>query len=107
MIPAAHCLLKSAPNISFERSGISGPFMQDLPLAKMFPARSIRALGARMRDEFPCTGCGDSVGIDCAKCRFFEATPEWPDFTGSVYCLLHQKSRSRSTARAVARDEKA
>jgi hypothetical protein len=44
MIPAAHCLLKSAPNISFERSGISGPFMQDLPLAQMFPARSIRAL---------------------------------------------------------------
>ena len=33
----------------------------------------------------------DSVGIDYAKCRFFEAPPERPDFNSSVYCLFHQK----------------
>jgi uncharacterized protein (DUF433 family) len=64
------------PNKRFDRSGTSEPFIVNLSLAQMLPARSIAALGAETALAFIGLSRYRSFMIDWSSCPAVERDPE-------------------------------
>lgn len=45
-----------------------------------------------MKDPFSYSARWDSIGLDCAFCRFFKEPAQWPDSNHDVFCNKHKVS---------------
>ena len=45
-----------------------------------------------VKDPFSYSARWDSIGLDCAFCKFFSGPKRWPDVKSEVFCNKHQVS---------------
>ena len=47
---------------------------------------------AKVKDIFSYSSRWDSIGLNCAGCKYFQAPPQWPDIDKQSRCELHNIS---------------